>query len=87
VPAGVAVPFVIGRDVHPAVPQAPPPPPDPEPGIDYMALVHTAHVEKLGEGSISYRDVALPGFEDFDEAGGDAAERAGGDTEAVEAAD
>jgi hypothetical protein len=31
--------------------------------------------------------VALPGFEDFDEAGGDAAERAGGDTEAVEAAD
>ena len=66
--AGVAVPFVIGRHVHPAVPQAAPPSPpaDPEPGIDYMGLVHTAHAESLGEGSISYRDVRLPGFEDFD---------------------
>jgi putative transposase len=90
VPAGAAVPFVIGRHVHPAVPQAAPPPPvDLEPGIDYMALVHTAHVEKLGEGSISYRDVPLPGFEDFDgpvKPGGDPAERGAGDTEAGEAA-
>jgi putative transposase len=75
VPAGVAIPFVIGRHVHPAVPQAAPPPPvDPEPGIDYMGLVHTAHTEALGEGSISYRDVRLPGFEDVgepvDESGG-----------------
>jgi hypothetical protein len=73
VPAGVAIPFVIGRHVHPAVPQAAPPPPvDPEPGIDYMGLVHTAHTEALGEGSISYRDVRLPGFEDMgvDESGG-----------------
>ena len=71
--AGAAVPFVIGRHVHPAVPQAapPPPPPDPEPGIDYMGLVHTAHTEALGEASISYRDVRLPGFEDFDEPAGD----------------
>ena len=59
--AGVAIPFVIGRHVHPAVPQAAPPRPvDPEPGIDYMGLVAAAHVETLGEGSISYRDVRLP---------------------------
>jgi putative transposase len=65
---GLAIPFVIGRHVHPAVPQAAPPPPaDPEPGIDYMGLVAAAHAETLGEGSISYRDVRLPGFEDFDE--------------------
>jgi hypothetical protein len=65
---GVAVPFVIGRHVHPAVPQAAPPPPvDPEPGIDYMGLVAAAHTEALGEGSIAYRDVHLPGFEDFDQ--------------------
>jgi putative transposase len=68
VDAGVAIPFVIGRHVHPAVPQAAPPRPvDPEPGIDYMGLVAAAHAETLGEGSISYRDVRLPGFEDFDE--------------------
>jgi len=75
--AGVAVPFVIGRHVHPAVPQASPPSPaaDPEPGIDYMGLVHTAHTEALGEGSISYRDVRLPGFEDFDEPGDDSADQ------------
>jgi putative transposase len=67
VDAGVAIPFVIGRHVHPAVPQAAPPRPvDPEPGIDYMGLVAAAHAETLGEGSISYRDVPLPGFEDFD---------------------
>jgi putative transposase len=68
VPAGTAVPFVIGRHVHPAVPQAAVPPrADLEPGIDYMGLVAAAHAETLGEGSISYRDVRLPGFEDFDE--------------------
>jgi putative transposase len=68
IPAGAAVAFVIGRHVHPAVPQAAPPPVvDPEPGIDYMGLVHSAHTEALGEGSISYRDVPLPGFEDIDE--------------------
>ena len=32
-----------------------------------MGLVAAAHAETLGEGSISYRDVRLPGFEDFDE--------------------
>ncbi|MHB1535499.1 MAG: Mu transposase C-terminal domain-containing protein [Acidimicrobiales bacterium] len=65
--AGRAVAFVIGRHVHPAVPQAPQPPlPHPEPGIDYMGLVATAHAEALGETSIAYRDVRLPGFEDCD---------------------
>ncbi len=64
----MATPFVIGRHVHPAVPQAAPAPPvDAGPGIDYMGLVHSAHTESLGEGSISYRDVRLPGFEDSDE--------------------
>jgi hypothetical protein len=59
---------VIGRHVHPAVPQAAPAPPvDEEPGIDYLGLVASAHGESLGETSISYRDVRLPGFEDFDE--------------------
>lgn len=65
IPAGVATPFVIGRHVHPAVPQAAPPPPgDAEPGLDYMGLVQSAHTAALGEGSISYRDVRLPGFEE-----------------------
>ena len=70
IPAGSAVAFVIGRHVHPAVPQATPPSPvpDPEPGIDYMGLVAAAHSEVLGETSIAYRDVRLPGFENFDEA-------------------
>jgi putative transposase len=68
VAAGVAIPFVIGRHVHPAVPQAAPAPAvDPEPGIDYMGLVAAAHADSLGEGSISYRDLRLPGIEDFDE--------------------
>ena len=67
--AGTATPFVIGRHVHPAVPQAVPPPVvDAGGGIDYMALVASAHAESLGETSISYREVRLPGFEDFDEA-------------------
>jgi hypothetical protein len=66
IPAGGATPFLIARHVHPAVPQAAPPPPHTEPGIDYMGLVHSAHTESLGEASISYRDLRLPGFEDFD---------------------
>ena len=66
---GMATPYVIGRHVHPAVPQAAPTPPqaDVEPGIDYLGLVAAAHSYTLGEGSISYRELQLPGFEDFDE--------------------
>lgn len=59
--AGVAVPFVIGRHVHPAVPQAAPEPAPDAPGVDYLGLVAAAHAEALGEGSISYR--SLPGME------------------------
>jgi putative transposase len=64
--AGFATPFVIGRHVHPAVPQAPAPPAaaDPGPGIDYLGLVAAAHAEALGEASISYRDLRLPGFDE-----------------------
>jgi hypothetical protein len=64
---GTALPFVIGRHVHPAVPQAAPTPPPEGPGVDYLGLVAAAHAEALGEGSISYR--ALPGMgPDDDEA-------------------
>jgi putative transposase len=61
--AGPAAPFVIGRHVHPAVPQAAPAPPEPDagPGVDYLGLVAAAHAEAMGEGSISYR--RLPGLE------------------------
>ncbi len=67
--AGIAAPFLIGRHVHPAVPQAAPPTPAvaPEGGIDYLGLIAAAQAESLGEASISYRDLRLPGFEDFDE--------------------
>ena len=61
VAAGVALPFVICRHVHPAVPQAAPEPPLDAPGVDYLGLVAAAHAEALGEGSISYR--LLPGME------------------------
>ena len=84
IPAGAATPFAIGRHVHPAVPQAAPPPPgDPRPGIDYMGLVAAAHTETLGEGSIAYRDVRLPGFEDESASPGD---DGGAGTETAEAA-
>ena len=61
--AGVATPFSIGRHVHPAVPQAAPEPPPDEPGVDYLRLVAAAHAEALGEASISYRSLQLPGME------------------------
>lgn len=54
---GVATPLVIGRHVHPAVPQAQPPAVVPT-GVDYLGLVLAAQEEILG-GPISYRDVPL----------------------------
>ena len=64
---GTATPLVIGRHVHPAVPQAAPAPQaETGPGIDYMGLVAAAHAEALGEQSISYRELRLPGMEDLD---------------------
>jgi putative transposase len=61
---GVATPLVIGRHVHPAVPQAQPPQAPPT-GVDYLGLVLAQQEETLG-GSISYRDVPLFGDEDGD---------------------
>ncbi len=59
-----AVPFRIGRHVHPAVPQAQPSPPESDdgPGIDYLGLVRLAEEESQGAGRIAYREVPLPGF-------------------------
>jgi hypothetical protein len=64
--AGAAVAFVIGRHVHPAVPQAVPEASPPGLGVDYLGLVAAAHAEALGEGSISYR--SLPGMEAWGQA-------------------
>ena len=61
--AGVATPFSIGRHVHPAVPPAAPGPPPDGPGVDYLRLVAAAHAEAVGEASISYRSLQLPGTE------------------------
>ena len=64
--AGVAVPFVIGRHVHPAVPQANPAPSAPAaPSIDYLGLVEKQHAASE-LGAISYRDIPLPGIGDSD---------------------
>ena len=49
-PAGQAVPFVIGRHVHRAVPQAARPEPAAT-GIDYLGLVAAAHDEEAGAGA------------------------------------
>ncbi len=55
-PAGIAVPFVLGHHVHPAVPQARPDTPIPT-GIDYLGMVQTAH-EATTSGPIAFRDLA-----------------------------
>ena len=64
---GVATPLVIGRHVHPAVPQAARPEAPPT-GIDYLGLV-LAHQEETLGGPISYRDVPLFGRDDDGDAG------------------
>ena len=48
-PAGLAVPFKIGRHVHRAVPQAQRPAPEAT-GVDYLALVADAHDAEAGTG-------------------------------------
>lgn len=58
-PAGVATPFVLGRHVHPAVPQAERAP-APATGVDYLGMVQAAH-EKLTSAPIAFRDLADPG--------------------------
>jgi putative transposase len=58
-PAGDAVPFRLGRHVHPQVPQAVSHPVQPT-GADYLGLVLAAHEEATREG-IAYRDLDLIG--------------------------
>ncbi len=63
VACGPAVPLVIGRHVHPAVPQASPAASSPNPrppGIDYLGLVLAAH-EEATFGPIAYRDIPVSG--------------------------
>ena len=53
---GAAMPFVLGRHVHRAVPQAAPPPPPQPTGIDYLGLVEEQHdADTLGR--LAYRDL------------------------------
>jgi putative transposase len=66
VDVGSAVPFTIGRHVHPAVPQAEPPEQRESTGIDYLRLVAAAEEEAQGSGRIHYRELRLPGFDDED---------------------
>lgn len=64
---GRAVPFRIGRHVHPSVPQAEPPAPEEQgPGINYLGLVRLAEDEAQGGARIDYREIRLPGFDDED---------------------
>jgi putative transposase len=56
-PAGDAIPFRLGRHVHPQVPQAVWASVEPT-GADYLGLVLTAHEETTREG-IAYRNLNL----------------------------
>jgi len=60
-PAGVAIPFVIGRHTHKRVPQAAPATPEAT-GIDYLGMVAAAHEEAAGTGAkIDYAQLATFG--------------------------
>lgn len=63
-PAGTATPFLIGRHVHRAVPQAARPEPAAT-GIDYLGLVAAAHDEEAGTGAkIDFTRLAALGGEE-----------------------
>ena len=63
-PAGTATPFLIGRHVHRAVPQAARPQPAAT-GIDYLGLVAAAHDDEAGTGAkIDFTRLAALGGED-----------------------
>ncbi len=69
-PAGVATPFLTGRHVHPAVPQAARPEPQAT-GVDYLGLVAAAHDSEAGTGAgIDFSQRGL--FADTDDASGQA---------------
>jgi putative transposase len=70
-PAGVGVPFVIGRHVHPAVPQADQPP-APATGVDYLGMVLAAE-EAAAKDGISYRDLSADTDQGTDEEGSEEA--------------
>jgi putative transposase len=58
-PAGRAVPFVIGRHTHRAVPQAARPTPTPT-GVDFLGLVAAAHEEAAGTNmKIDFTQLAM----------------------------
>ncbi len=74
VDVGTAVPFTIGRHVHPSVPQAEPPAPGEPTGIDYLGLVAAAEEEAQGSDRIDYRELHLPGFSHEDATSEEAAQ-------------
>jgi len=43
---GLAVPLVIGRNVHPKAKADPAPPPKPQTGIDYLKMIEARHLEQ-----------------------------------------
>jgi putative transposase len=57
-PAGAATPFILGRHVHPAVPQAARQPARAT-GIDYLGMVQTAH-EAVTSAPIAFRHLTNP---------------------------
>lgn len=63
-PAGCATPFTIGRHTAKTVPQAARPTPQAT-GIDYLGMVQAAHEDET-IGTIHYREVPLPGFDNDD---------------------
>ncbi|MHB2023827.1 MAG: DDE-type integrase/transposase/recombinase [Mycobacteriales bacterium] len=80
-PAGVAAPFVIGRHTHRAVPQAARPAPAAT-GIDYLAMVLTAHEEAAGTGGkVEFSRLAFGADDDGAPAGTDAGTDDGTDEE------
>ena len=64
---GTAIPFTVGRHVHPSVPQAVPQVASEPTGIDYLGLVEPQRSRPRGRGRsspIEYRELHLPGFSD-----------------------
>jgi putative transposase len=66
-PAGVGVPFVIGRHVHPAVPQADQASP-PATGVDYLGMILAAG-EAAAKDGIAYRDLSADDDQPSDDEG------------------
>jgi len=66
--AGLASPFVVGRHVHPQVPQAARPEPEAT-GVDYLGLVAAVHDEEMGSGQkVDFAQLDMFGDEDEEEA-------------------